>query len=108
MFDASNRTENPRSFDRVFVVEDEFLIAVEICQQLTHAGFEIVGPAASVANAFRFVGEQGCDCTVLDFSLGDETSEPIAQKCKRLTSRSLCCLDTPRITCCRCLMVQRS
>jgi hypothetical protein len=43
MFDASNRTENPRSFDRVFVVEDEFLIAVEICQQLTHAGFEIWG-----------------------------------------------------------------
>jgi len=65
---------------RVLVVEDEFMIGLDIGQQLADAGFEVVGPAPSVAKALRFVAEPGCDVAVLDVNLGSETSEPIAWK----------------------------
>jgi DNA-binding response OmpR family regulator len=65
---------------RVLVVEDEPIIALDIRQQLANAGFEVLGPATSVANALSFVAEPGCDVAVLDVNLGSETSELIAQK----------------------------
>jgi DNA-binding response OmpR family regulator len=65
---------------RVLIVEDEFFIALDIGQQLEDAGFEVVGPAPSVAKALDLVEEQGCDVAVLDVNLGGETSEPVARK----------------------------
>jgi DNA-binding response OmpR family regulator len=65
---------------RVLVVEDQLMIALDISQLLTEVGFEIVGPALSVAKALRLVDEPGCDIAVLDVNLGSETSEPIASK----------------------------
>lgn len=66
---------------RVLVVEDEFMIGLDIGQQLADAGFEVVGPAPSVSKALRLVGQPGCDIAVLDVNLGDgETSEAIARK----------------------------
>jgi DNA-binding response OmpR family regulator len=63
---------------RVLVVEDEAILAIDIAGQLTDAGFEIVGPAPSVAKALRLIEEVGCDIAVLDFNLRDETAEPLA------------------------------
>jgi len=65
---------------RVLIVEDEFFIALDIGQQLANAGFDVVGPAPSVAKALSLVDEQGCDVAVLDINLGGETSEPVARK----------------------------
>jgi DNA-binding response OmpR family regulator len=65
---------------RVLIVEDEFFIALDIGQQLTDAGFEVVGTTPSVAEALSIVAEPGCDVAVLDVNLGGETSEPIARK----------------------------
>jgi DNA-binding response OmpR family regulator len=66
---------------RVLVVEDEALIALDIARQLTAAGFQVVGPAISVARALKLIGDGGCDIAVLDVNLGDkETSEPIAHE----------------------------
>jgi DNA-binding response OmpR family regulator len=65
---------------RVLVVEDEPIIALDIRQQLTDAGFEVLGPATSVASALPFMIEPGCDVAILDVNLGNETSEPIARK----------------------------
>jgi DNA-binding NarL/FixJ family response regulator len=65
---------------RVPVVEDDFLIAIDIGQQLANAVFEVVGPASSVAGALKLVAEAGCDVAILNVKLGDETSEPIARK----------------------------
>ncbi len=65
---------------RVLIVEDEFFIALDIGEQLADAGFEVVGPAPSVAKALRLVAEPGCDVAVLDVNLGSETSELVAQK----------------------------
>ena len=44
---------------RVLVVDDEALLAIDIAQQLTDAGFEVVGPAASVTKALRLSGRWG-------------------------------------------------
>lgn len=65
---------------RVLVVEDEALLAIDIAQQLTDAGFGVVGPATSVAKALRLIAEEGCDVAVLDFNLRSETAEPIAHE----------------------------
>ena len=63
---------------RVLVVEDEAIVALEIEENLREAGFEVVGPAARVAEALRLLDEFGCDAAVLDINLGGETSEAIA------------------------------
>ena len=65
--------------NRVLVVEDEVLLALDVAEQLTEAGFEVIGPATSVAKALTLIAEFGCDVAVLDVNLGDETSERIAQ-----------------------------
>ena len=43
------------------MVEDEALLGLDIAQQLTNAGLEVVGPAISVAKALRLMAEKGCD-----------------------------------------------
>jgi DNA-binding response OmpR family regulator len=63
---------------RVLVVEDDALLGLDIAQQLTGAGFDVVGPATSVVKAIRLMDEKGCDVAVLDVNLGRETAEPVA------------------------------
>jgi DNA-binding response OmpR family regulator len=65
---------------RVLLVEDEAIVAIDIADQLTQAGFEVVGPAPSVAKALKLISEVGCDVAVLDVNLRDETAAPIAQE----------------------------
>ena len=65
---------------RVLVVEDEAIVAIDLADQLTEAGFLVVGPAPSVAKALKLIVEVGCDVAVLDVNLRDETAEPIARE----------------------------
>ena len=65
---------------RILVVEDEALLAFDLAIQLGSAGFEVVGPAASVAKALALIHRGGCDAAVLDIHLGIETSEPVASE----------------------------
>jgi len=67
-----------RRGNRTLVVEDEPLLAMDVADQLTDAGFEVVGPATSVASALKLLDEVGCDVAVLDIHLGHENSEPVA------------------------------
>ena len=65
---------------RVLVVEDEAIVAIDIADQLTEAGFLVVGPAPSVAKALKLIEDVGCDVAVLDVNLRDETAEPVARE----------------------------
>ena len=65
--------------NRVLVVEDEALIAIEIEAILSDAGFTVVGPVGSVAHALALIERSGCEAAVLDINLGDDTAEPIAR-----------------------------
>jgi DNA-binding response OmpR family regulator len=63
---------------RVPVVEDEFMIGLDVSYLLACAGYEVVGLATSVSKALKL--EPGCDVAVLDVNLGRETCEPVAQR----------------------------
>jgi two-component sensor histidine kinase/CheY-like chemotaxis protein len=65
---------------RVLVLEDEPLVGMEIAEALERAGFTVLGPVSSNADAMELLAEQGCDAAVLDVNLGRETSEPTARK----------------------------
>ena len=65
---------------RVLVVEDEWLIADEVCHQLLKAGYRVVGPAPSVQEALSFIDEDEVDAALLDYRLNDEDCYQIAEE----------------------------
>ena len=63
---------------RVLVVEDEMLIALDIGEAIEAAEGTVVGPARSVAEAFRALEDDGVDAAILDRTLLDGKATPIA------------------------------
>jgi PAS domain S-box-containing protein len=64
---------------RLLVVEDEMLVAMEIAEALKSEGWEIVGPAGSVEEAFGFLaGDAPPDFAVLDINLNGQLVYPVA------------------------------
>jgi DNA-binding response OmpR family regulator len=64
---------------RVLVVEDDFLIGLELCAVLADAGAEVIGPMQTVQTALARAGDQRLSAAILDIRLGKETVEPVAQ-----------------------------
>ncbi|MCP5433220.1 MAG: PAS domain S-box protein [Alphaproteobacteria bacterium] len=62
------------------VVEDDAVIALDIAGAIEDAGYKVVGPAATVAEALGYLAEYPCDLAVLDVDLGLETSEEVARE----------------------------
>src|SRR6476646_3642380 len=71
---------------RVLVVEDEFVIALEIEDVLLRAGYEMVGPAASASEAERLAREEQLDVALLDVGL---RGEPAFQAADALADRGV-------------------
>jgi DNA-binding NtrC family response regulator len=78
-----------RPFDRadpakILLVEDEIAIAVLIEEELKEAGYEVVGPAASVEAAAKHIAETRIDAAVLDINLSGrsvhEILEPLVER----------------------------
>lgn len=64
---------------RLLIVEDEWLIASETAVQIADAGWQVVGPSATVASALELIEASTIDGAVLDIHLRDgERSLPIA------------------------------
>ena len=61
------------------VVEDEFLIAMELSTILKNGGFEVVGPVSTVAAALDRLQSVRPDAAVLDVSLRGERVTPVAE-----------------------------
>ena len=61
------------------MLEDEALIALDLAATLTDAGWEVVGPAGSVAAARRLLEAGDPDLACLDLNLGSETSHGLAR-----------------------------
>jgi AmiR/NasT family two-component response regulator len=69
---------------RVLVVEDEFLIAMEVESLLAEAGHEVVGPVGDVEGALGLIAKHPIDAAVLDVNLGDgATSARLAAELAR-------------------------
>lgn len=70
-------TDQPQ---RIFIVEDEVIIAFEMTDTLEDMGFEVVGPSVHLEDAKDKARDHDIDIAVLDVNLGaGKTSAPVAQ-----------------------------
>ena len=69
---------------RILVVEDEFLIAMELDITLTRAGYQVLGPAANVSAALQLLRAERPDAAVLDVNLAGEWVTPVAEVLRAL------------------------
>lgn len=69
---------------RILVVKDEPIVAMAIEDMLDDLGAHIVGPAASVAEAFDALSAHPVDAAILDINLGTERSNSIADHLRQL------------------------
>lgn len=67
---------------RILVVEDEFLIALDISGVLEQAGLAVVGPAGTVGDALTALEQEEVHGALLDAHLGGEPVEPVADALK--------------------------
>ncbi len=63
---------------RIFVVEDEMLVAMNIEDMLLDLGHEVAGLASRLEPALSLAREGAFDVAMLDVNLAGETSFPVA------------------------------
>lgn len=65
----------------VLVVEDEYLIAMDLKRWLQAAGYEVLGPVPSAEQALDLIEHRQPDAAVLDINLGyGDNSYPVADR----------------------------
>nr|RDS95975.1 response regulator [Cereibacter sphaeroides f. sp. denitrificans] len=69
---------------RVLVVEDEFLIAIDLQLMLEDVGCTVLGPVGTVDDALRILDETRPDVVSLDLNLRGQSSVPVAEKLRAL------------------------
>ncbi|WP_158874025.1 response regulator [Antarcticirhabdus aurantiaca] len=66
---------------RILVVEDDYIQATSLAEAIQHRGGHVIGPVSDVATALEIIAKEGLpDVAVLDISLGDEASFPVAAR----------------------------
>ena len=68
----------------VLVVEDEYILAMELESALILAGFTVLGPAGSIDLALNLINEQRPNAAILDVTIGGEVVTPVALLLKSL------------------------
>lgn len=68
---------------RVLVVEDEAVVAMELTRVLTAAGAKVVGPAGTIEEALHLLDDQPIDRALLDVNLGGRPITPVAKALAR-------------------------
>jgi len=71
---------------RVLVVEDEFLVAMDIEAMLRELACEVVGPIGNLASALQAAREETLDLALLDANLG---GEPVTTVAEALVARAV-------------------
>lgn len=64
---------------RILIVEDEYLIALELDTELTTAGYRVIGPVPDVSAALELLREERPDAAILDVNLAGEWVTPVAE-----------------------------
>jgi CheY-like chemotaxis protein len=66
---------------RVLVVEDDFLLADGLAEELAEHGLQVVGPVATVQQALRLLDDgTPIDAAILDVNIGGEMAYPVADR----------------------------
>ncbi|HSZ52898.1 MAG TPA: response regulator [Caulobacteraceae bacterium] len=68
---------------RVMIVEDEFLVAMELESELTDQGCVVIGTAGRSAPAFALLEDETPDAVLLDLNLDGETPTALAEALRR-------------------------
>lgn len=63
----------------ILLVEDEYLIACALQDELQGSGAHVIGPAASVEDALALLANEPVDGAILDVSLGREKVFSVAE-----------------------------
>lgn len=66
--------------DTVLVLEDNVLIALDLAGILEDMGRTVVGPCHSSAEALACIEAEPPDFAIIDYNLGAETSEAVADR----------------------------
>ena len=69
---------------RILIVEDEFLIAMELATTLEAHGFEVMGPVANVDEAHKILEREKPNAAILDLNLQGQRATPVAAKLQEL------------------------
>lgn len=70
-----------KSAAKILVVEDEYLIATDICDALTRLGSEPVGPAGNIAQAVELLhSDNKLDGAIVDINLSGEMAFVVADE----------------------------
>jgi DNA-binding NarL/FixJ family response regulator len=70
--DATGSDKRPDEPGRILVVEDDFLVAMQIESSLTEAGFEVVGVASSGEDAIELAATEQPRLVVMDIRLAGD------------------------------------
>lgn len=62
----------------ILVLEDEAIVAYDLASELSDAGWTVLGPAGSIAEAVELVEEQRPDAALLDVNLSGTRSFDLA------------------------------
>lgn len=71
---------------RILIVEDEPLVAMEIESQLASTGCEIIGPAATIQTAKRFIADATFNAALIDANLA---GHPVHELAAALTQKNI-------------------
>ena len=63
---------------RVLIVEDEFIIALDLSETVRDLGYKVDGPYADKENAFVAIDRAMPDCAILDVNTADGEVYPLA------------------------------
>ena len=70
----------PLERPKVLVVEDEFIIALDLSETVQDLGYELEGPYAGNEDAFEAIEDQMPDLAILDVFTADGEVYPLADK----------------------------
>jgi CheY-like chemotaxis protein len=68
---------------KILVVEDEFIIAMELQMMLQRCGYEVIGPVSTVADGLAAVDRENPDVAVLDVSLSGDSAIAVAERLRQ-------------------------
>lgn len=71
-------TDLQQSRPTVLVVEDEFIIAIDLCDTVQDLGYGLAGPYPDKARAFAAIEERLPDAAILDVNVVDGEVFPLA------------------------------
>jgi len=76
---SSDPEANRQNQGRLLVVEDETLVALQLCTALRDNGWQVLGPAGTLEEAYRLLAENDSpDAALLDVNLRGEMVYPLA------------------------------